>query len=48
MDKDTTKGTLPSVVEFLVTRFTIADKSISPRMMANLEQQRDKKLNEFL
>jgi len=49
MDKDTTKGMLHSPAESPICymRSMIMDKSISPSLMANLEQQRDKEPNAF-
>jgi len=38
---------IPSGLPICYTGFMIADKSISPRSMANLEQQRDKEHNSF-
>ena len=49
MDKETTKGILHSPAESPICYmgFTVAEKSISRRSVANLEQQRDKEKNAF-
>jgi len=49
MDKETTKGILHSPVEPLIfyTGFTIANKSISPRSITNIEQHRYKEHDAF-
>jgi len=49
MDKETSKGIFCSLVgsQIHYTRFTIVEKSISPRSVDNLKYHRDKEHNAF-